>query len=246
MFPTLFTLTSVFLGFLSLVSAADGKFVLSALSILFASIFDSMDGSVARATRTESQFGIQLDSLADVISFGIAPAVLAYLFFFEEALAAGLIDWGMIASFVFVAGGTIRLARFNVQAGQRGKIPKGMFIGLPIPCAAGLVAGLVFALSMTKTTVGIGVAVSLMVAAALLMVSPVIYRKRVSMRLRLNRVLIVVLGVTLLIVALVNPPFVIFAFFAFYAVEGLIENIVRRLNAQSRRARLTEKSDRLY
>ena len=130
--PSLLTLTSIFFSFYSLVLATQGKFVLAAALILIAGFFDGVDGKVARLTKTTTRFGLELDSLADVISFGVAPAMLVYLW----ALAPyNRIGW--VTAFVFAACGALRLARFNVQSGS---IDPKRFHGLPIPAAAAMVA----------------------------------------------------------------------------------------------------------
>ncbi len=130
--PSLLTLTSIFFSFYAIISAIDGEFVLAAALILGAGFFDGIDGRVARLTKTTTRFGLELDSLADVISFGVAPAILMYMW----ALAPyGRIGW--VSAFVFVSCGALRLARFNVQTGT---IDPKRFNGLPIPAAAAVVA----------------------------------------------------------------------------------------------------------
>lgn len=130
--PSLLTLTSVFCAFYSIVCAIKGAFVLSAGLILVAGFFDGLDGRVARLTKTTTRFGVELDSLADVIAFGVAPALLVYLWALVQSPRVG---W--VSAFVFVACGALRLARFNVQTGN---IDPRRFIGLPIPAAACMVA----------------------------------------------------------------------------------------------------------
>ncbi|MFH0826224.1 MAG: CDP-diacylglycerol--serine O-phosphatidyltransferase [Pseudomonadota bacterium] len=130
--PSLLTLGGIFLGFYSMVSAIEQQFVLAAALILIAGVFDGVDGKVARLTHTATRFGLELDSLADVISFGVAPAMLIYLWALPDA---GRIGW--VSAFVFVACGALRLARFNVQSGS---IDPERFNGLPIPAAAAMAA----------------------------------------------------------------------------------------------------------
>jgi CDP-diacylglycerol--serine O-phosphatidyltransferase len=130
--PSLLTLTSIFLSFYAIISAINGNFVLAGALILAAAFFDGIDGKVARLTKTTTRFGLELDSLADVISFGVAPALLVYIW----ALAPyGRVGW--VSAFVFVSCGALRLARFNVQSGQ---IDPKRFVGLPIPAAAAMIA----------------------------------------------------------------------------------------------------------
>ncbi len=129
--PSLLTLTGIFLSFYGIVSAIKGSFVLAAALILIAGFFDGIDGKVARLTKTTTRFGLELDSLADVISFGVAPALLMYMWALEPY---GRIGW--VTAFVFVSCGALRLARFNVQSGNTD--PK-RFQGLPIPMAAAMI-----------------------------------------------------------------------------------------------------------
>ena len=126
--PNLFTASSIFVGVISIVEASKGHFVLASWLILLALIFDGLDGRIARMTNTTSQFGVEFDSLADIISFGIAPAVLLY-FFVGEAFGR----FGILASALYVIFGAIRLARFNISTA---KTDPNVFIGLPIPTAA--------------------------------------------------------------------------------------------------------------
>ena len=126
--PNIFTSLNIFCGFLSIISVSNGKFINAAWLITIAAILDAFDGQVARLTKTDSSFGIEFDSLADIISFGIAPAVLIYKVYFESF---GII--GIIISFLPLMCGGIRLARFNVLFGGKEKVN---FIGLPIPFAA--------------------------------------------------------------------------------------------------------------
>ncbi len=130
--PSLLTLSSIFLSFYAMVSTIKGEFVLAAALIIAAAFFDGIDGKVARLTKTTTRFGLELDSLADAISFGVAPAILMYLW----ALSP-LARIGWVTCFVFVSCGVLRLARFNVQSGN---IDPKRFNGLPIPAAAAMIA----------------------------------------------------------------------------------------------------------
>ncbi|MBM3298593.1 MAG: CDP-diacylglycerol--serine O-phosphatidyltransferase, partial [Deltaproteobacteria bacterium] len=130
--PSLLTLSSIFFSFYSIVSAIKGEFILAAGLILVAGFFDGVDGKVARLTKTTTRFGLELDSLADVISFGVAPGLLMYLWGLSTY---GRMGW--VTAFVFVACGALRLARFNVQTGT---IDPKRFVGLPIPASAAMIA----------------------------------------------------------------------------------------------------------
>jgi len=133
--PNLLTTASLFLGFLGLTWAIKGDYATCALCILGSCVFDGLDGKVARITGTTSEFGVQLDSLADLVAFGVVPATMAYLWSLEEFGRLGL-----MAAFLFMACGALRLARFNVQAATSSK---KHFVGLPIPAAACTLATLV-------------------------------------------------------------------------------------------------------
>ena len=126
--PNLFTASSIFIGVISIVEASKGHFANAAWLILLALVFDGLDGRIARMTNTTSQFGVEFDSLADVISFGIAPAMLLYFFIGQE-----FGRFGILVSALYVIFGAIRLARFNVATA---KTDPNVFIGLPIPTAA--------------------------------------------------------------------------------------------------------------
>jgi len=130
--PNLFTSASLFCGFYSIIASFKEYFLSSAIAILIAIVFDSLDGRVARLTNTTSKFGAEYDSLADVISFGMAPSLLVYswsLFIYGK--------WGWIVAFLFLLCGALRLARYNIQIGI---IESSVFNGLPIPAAAAVVA----------------------------------------------------------------------------------------------------------
>lgn len=134
--PNAFTTAALFAGFFAVVQAMGGKFELAAIAIFVAMVLDGMDGRVARLTNTQSAFGEQYDSLSDMTSFGVAPALVAYQF--------AMIDlgrWGWLAAFVYVAGAALRLARFNTNIAV---VDKRFFQGLPSPAAAALVAGFVW------------------------------------------------------------------------------------------------------
>ncbi|MDR1041323.1 MAG: CDP-diacylglycerol--serine O-phosphatidyltransferase [Deltaproteobacteria bacterium] len=147
--PNLFTTFSLFAGFFSIVSSINGRFAPAAWAIFLAAVFDTLDGTVARMTRTTSRFGVEYDSLCDLVSFGVAPAVLLYQWSLRH-VSRGILSavpsddktmtLGFVAAFVFLACGALRLARFNVSAGSR---DPGFFEGLPIPGGAAIAAAAV-------------------------------------------------------------------------------------------------------
>jgi len=135
--PTLFTVGNLFCGYLSIWCSINGTFEIAAYLIIVAAVLDALDGRIARLTNSTSEFGEEYDSLADLVSFGVAPAVLAYSWGLSDFLRLG---W--LASFLFVVCGSMRLARFNIQTHV---VDKKYFIGLPIPAAAAVVSTLVLA-----------------------------------------------------------------------------------------------------
>ncbi len=130
--PNIFTSLNLFCGFYAVIASIGGKFIASAVAIIIGIMFDIMDGKIARATNTTSKFGTEYDSLADLISFGLAPGVMIYLWALKPL---GRIGW--LAAFLFMVCGALRLARFNSQLGT---ISSNYFVGLPIPAGAGMLA----------------------------------------------------------------------------------------------------------
>lgn len=161
--PNLFTASGIFVGMISVVKASKGEFETAAWLILLALIFDGLDGRIARLTNTTSKFGVEFDSLADIISFGVAPAMLLYFY-----IGGDYGRFGILVSALYVIFGAIRLARFNVTTAH---IDPSVFIGLPIPAAAIFVASWVF-LFHEYDQKEVGMLLLIMVlAVALLMVS---------------------------------------------------------------------------
>ncbi|MCC7007812.1 MAG: CDP-diacylglycerol--serine O-phosphatidyltransferase [Acidobacteria bacterium] len=176
--PSIFTVGNMFCGYASIIFSMRGELVTAAPFIGFAVVLDMLDGRVARMTRTTSAFGLELDSLADIISFGVAPAVLA--------MAWGLSDLGRVgwaAGFVYVTAAAMRLARFNIQSS--GQVDKRYFVGMPSPPAAGVIASTVFAWPYPAATVYIWsyplvpqsiAAMTVVLVPAALMVSTIKFR----------------------------------------------------------------------
>ena len=167
--PNLFTTLNLFCGFYAVIAAIRGSYVAASISILIAVLFDALDGKIARVTKTTSRFGVEYDSLADLISFGLAPGLMIYLWALKPL---GRIGW--LAAFLFMACGALRLARFNTQVSS---ISSDYFVGLPIPAAAGMNAVTVliyhkFSLSAESNPVLILI---LLYALSFLMVSTIKY-----------------------------------------------------------------------
>jgi CDP-diacylglycerol---serine O-phosphatidyltransferase len=212
------TITSVGLmaGFYSLVSAINAHFELAAVMIMVAFVCDGLDGRVARLSRTSSQFGIEYDSLSDVVAFGVAPAGLVYTFALRQL---GL--WAWMASGIFIVSAALRLARFNIQVGST---DKRRFVGLPVPGAALMIASLVLAYSyfeLDAPRVLAAIAAPLAVALSGLMISRVPYPSFKSIDLRRRAPLELLLGV--LIAAaffLAMPQLTVFIAASAYVLSG--------------------------
>jgi len=231
--PNLFTVSSIFLGFYSMtLSAGDptpAQLYRAALAIFFAIFFDMFDGRVARMTRTQSEFGEELDSLADVISFGAAPALLVY----KWALAP-LGFLGMFLSFAFAACGALRLARFNVLARRGDKASHRFFVGLPIPLAAGTIVSLVIAHyrafgSTTDPTTHVPIAL-VVGFLAFLMVSTIRYRtfKDVHLSARSLGVFAFVVLAGVAVGIATRASVVMVAYMGAYILMGLVESVFFR------------------
>lgn len=227
--PNLFTVSSIFCGFYGAVTAAGaqgpGDLYKACVMILFAMVFDSVDGRVARLTRTQSEFGVQMDSLADVISFGAAPALIAWHW--------GLMHFGtpgLLACFVYTACTAIRLARFNVMAAASAG-PSAYFLGLPSPAAAGLLVAVIIASLRGGQTLDGGQtwAPAVMVGLGLLMVSNIRFRtfKATRMTKRAFAALMIVFGTVVVLAVQVRPSFAIVTLMASYLLLGLAEETAR-------------------
>jgi CDP-diacylglycerol--serine O-phosphatidyltransferase len=181
--PSLFTIGNVFCGYYSIVSALRGNWDSAAILIGIGYILDGLDGRIARLTKTSSDFGIQLDSLADIVTFGVAPAILAFNWGFGATegiggdIAKHVRQLGFVASFAFVVCGALRLARFNLQAKKPADISsKRYFVGLPIPAGAGMIAALVHFFKTPIVMIGSALLCGLlMLLIAFLMISTVRY-----------------------------------------------------------------------
>lgn len=219
--PNLLTIMNMFFGFYALIHSILGDYTQAAYAICAAAIFDLLDGRVARMTHSTSEFGAELDSLSDLVSFCIAPGILLYLWALQPF---GRIGW--LASFFFVACGALRLARFNVQ---KTVINKAYFQGLPTPMAAGIVASSVMAFNDLQWD-GSGSYILLSITALLgiVMVSTFPYRsfKDIDFKHRLPfRYL--VFGVFLVAVIAMRPEVMLFITFMTYALFGAVFGILK-------------------
>jgi CDP-diacylglycerol--serine O-phosphatidyltransferase len=231
--PNLITLSSVFCGFDSIRLSANAKteddFYRAALLIVFAMFFDTLDGRVARMTKTQSAFGLQIDSLADVVSFGVAPALLVYQWTLHRLSLLGL-----VVSFVFTACGAIRLARFNVLSmGEEGKPakPSKYIVGLPIPGAAGILVSIVVANHAAAGVIGgaeyVWVIFGVMLGLSALMVSTIRFRSFKDLRLNVRTVLFVGFAIvsSAFISMKMQPAFVLVWLLGCYVVFGILESL---------------------
>lgn len=213
--PNLFTTANLFAGFYAIVAAMAGRFEAAAVAIFIAIIMDGIDGRVARMTNTQSDFGKEYDSLVDMVSFGLAPALVMYKFALQPL---GKLGW--LAAFVYAAAAALRLARFNTQAGTLGK---RYFQGLASPAAAALLGGFIW-FCVEAELLGSDLrwlASVLTVAAGLLMVSNVRYRsfKDVDLKGKVPFVYIIAIVLVFVLISM-NPPTVLFGLFLVYAVSG--------------------------
>ncbi|KAA0874282.1 CDP-diacylglycerol--serine O-phosphatidyltransferase [Nitrincola tapanii] len=227
--PNLFTTGALFSGFYAVIASMNGQFEAAAIAIFVAMLFDGLDGRVARLTNTQSAFGAEYDSLADMVSFGVAPALVA----FNWALAdLGKLGW--FAAFLYVAGTALRLARFNTQIGS---VDKRYFIGLPSPAAAALVAGLIWVATVFEWSAqDIDYLIAVYVAlAGVLMVSNVLYYSFKDVDLK-GKVPFVILAAIVLAIAIISisPSLFLWLLVVIYAISGPVLWIVRRKKLSSR------------
>ena len=217
--PNAFTTGALFFGFFAIVQAMNQHWEIASMAIFCSLILDGMDGRVARMTRTQSAFGEQYDSLADMVSFGVAPALVAY----EWALK-DLGKWGWVAAFIYCAGAALRLARFNISTGV---IDKRFFQGLPSPAAASIVAGFVWlaednhlpvkdaAIPWTMFCITVYAGITMVSNAKFYSGKALDIRYKVSFGV----MVFVILGLVLMST---YPPLTIFCFFLVYALSGYV------------------------
>jgi CDP-diacylglycerol--serine O-phosphatidyltransferase len=224
--PSLFTTGSLFLAFFSIVRSINGDHTTAAWSILFASLFDMVDGRLARMTQTQSEFGKEYDSLVDLSSFGMAPAILAYTWSLSQYR-----NFGWFLSFLFFACAALRLARFNVQPshGTADKADKKRFQGFPTPGAACVMASFVL---FYQEVIGIQspartwIVPVLVPLLAVLMVSNVRYRSFKEFNVQKTNYFYVLIGVAVFLGTIaINPNIVLFTGFFTYALSGPVWEI---------------------
>lgn len=215
--PNLFTTGALFCGFFAIVQAMQGDFERAAVAIFIAMVLDGLDGRVARLTNTQSAFGAEYDSLSDMVSFGVAPALVAYEWALKDL---GRLGW--IAAFIYCAGAALRLARFNTTLQV---IDKRFFQGLPSPAAAALVAGFVWVM-LANGIKGSDVQVLaciLTIFAGLTMISNVRYYSFKDINLKKSVPFFSVAAIALVFALLAyRPEVALFGFFVIYSLSGYV------------------------
>jgi len=241
--PNLFTTACLFSGFFAIVMAMNNQFAQAAVAIFVAMVLDSLDGRVARLTNTTSDFGANYDSLADMVSFGVAPALVAYVYALQ-----GMGKLGWLAAFIYVAGAALRLARFNTNIGV---VDKRFFQGLPSPAAAALVAGLIWLVTdlhearfITYSAADLRWLVwGVTLYAGVTMVSMVPFYSFKDINLRRSVPFVfVALGALVLVLVSQDPPSMLFLAVAAYALSGYVLFFWRR--AKGRGGDLFVESDK--
>lgn len=224
--PSILSIGNLFCGFYAIIAIYKNDYSKAALAIIIALVVDFLDGAVARMVKATSDFGVELDSLSDLVSFGVAPGMLAYVYAMKPF---GRIGW--LAAFLFAACGALRLARFNIQTK---KLDTRYFVGLPIPAAAGIIASSVLFLGNTPSLeifeyqilspeVTSALMVVLVAVTAFLMVSKIRYRslKEFDISRRHPFTILISVLLTMLIIAS-EPNLLLFTFFFLYALSGFL------------------------
>jgi CDP-diacylglycerol--serine O-phosphatidyltransferase len=235
--PNMFTTAGLFAGFYAIVAAMGGRYAAAAIAIFVAMIMDGIDGRVARLTHTQSEFGVQYDSLSDMVCFGLAPALVMYEWSLHSMVSIGWAKLGWLSAFIYTAGAALRLARFNTQIGTT---EKRYFKGLPSPSAAAVLAGLVWIgadLGISGKDV-VYPAFVLTILMGGLMVSNISYYSFKEFDFK-NRVPFVALLLVVLVYvfASIDPPKALFLVFLCYALSGPFLTLIRM-----RKKRLTRSS----
>jgi CDP-diacylglycerol--serine O-phosphatidyltransferase len=245
--PNLFTTAALFAGFYAIVQAMGGRYEQAAIAIFVAMVLDGLDGRIARLTRTQSAFGAELDSLSDMVSFGVAPALVVYHWALSDFALSRTVTllgpWltarlGWIAAFVYCACAALRLARFNTTLDV---VDKRFFQGLPSPAAASLIAGLVWAIEQYQVDRADvrWLAWSVAMFAGFSMVSNVPFYSGKDINLRksvsFSVVVAIAMGLVFLIVFSSTLPEMLFLLFSGYALSGYVLWTLRKVNRRSAR-----------
>ena len=229
--PTLFTLGNMFCGYSCIVYAMRGEFETAAPFIGYSIVLDMLDGRIARLTGSASDFGVEFDSLADVISFGIAPAILAFAWGLQPL---GRLGW--LAGFLFLTAAAMRLARFNIQSAMGGD--KRYFVGMPSPAAAGVIAATVFAYPWGLTDYRAALpALAMVLAPATLMVSTIRFRsfKTIDLQSRRSYTIVLLLAAGIALIA-THPRSVLVVLAYVYLASAFIGLAVTRIRQRGDRS----------
>lgn len=242
--PNLITTAGMFCGFYAIIAAESGKFHIAAMAIFIAMIMDGLDGRVARLTNTQSDFGVQYDSLSDCICFGLAPSLVVFSWALVDMGNWGWAKPGWLAAFTYTACGALRLARFNTQVGVQ---DKRYFQGLPSPAAAAVLASMVWvAQEEGVSPEGLEWLIALVTfGTGLLMVSNFRYHSFKELNFK-RRVPFFGMVILLLVIVLVstNPPIVLFGVSFVYAVSGPVMTLLlRQKRLDERKKAHAEQSD---
>lgn len=227
--PNLFTTSALFSGFFAVVAAINGEFTNASVAIFIAMVLDGLDGRVARLTNTQSAFGAEYDSLSDMLSFGVAPGIVAFTWILQDI---GKTGW--VVAFLYVACAALRLARFNVQIGSA---DKKWFIGLPSPSAAAVVAASVWTFhSLDANAFGFKLLMLFVVGAAgVLMVSNIRYYSFKELDLKGPVPFVVLLAIVLgFVVISIEPSVMLLLLFGSYVVSGPVLAILSKLRKSAK------------
>jgi len=238
--PNLITTGNLFCGYYSIISSSQGDFQTAAWALFVAAIFDALDGRIARLAKATSSFGVEYDSLSDLTSFGIAPAILLY-----QVALGSLGRVGMIIAFLFALGSALRLARFNVTAS---KLPKNYFQGLPTPAAANLIGTFVIfilyqGLALADFT---GILLFMSLSISVLMVSSVAFPSFKEFHWRSRASFgILIMGLLSMVLILIRPEVTLFCVGATYVLASLVWNLLLKLGVLKAPAEFSESSPRV-
>jgi len=227
--PNMITTLALFSGFISVVASLDGEYIRASIAIIVAGVFDALDGRIARMTKTASLFGVQYDSLSDIVAFGIAPALLMY-----TAVLRPLGRFGWLGAFLFLACGALRLARYNVQAQ---KVGQKHFTGLPIPAAAGVIAAGMLLVGDEGLKTGLLEVVVILAVYLLsfLMISTIPYPSLKQVVIPRRKAFQVLAGLVVCLVLVANyPAHFLFSFGVIYTILGPVIGgwILRKLGSE--------------
>lgn len=238
--PNLMTTLALFAGFYAVIAGMNGEFLNGAIAIFIAMVLDGLDGRIARMTNSSSAFGAEYDSLSDMVSFGLAPALLVYQWMLNDF---GKLGW--LVAFVFTAAAALRLARFNTQVKAA---DKRYFQGLPSPAAAALLAGFVWMVESNGLETGAesSIILGLTLVAGLLMVSNIRFNsfKELNIKGKVPFVTLLVIVLVFVVITL-KPSIILFSIFLLYTLSGLVMTLVnlRRVRAQRKKIKTKPPAD---